>query len=101
MTGHHWFIFAAAALAVWVYATRLNRMTWWTHLTRCVAAQSSGAVVACALMYGAAGGWSPGWLCPVLLVLLAHLSVTSERWQSGPPPETESKPTPFDGDPQQ
>ena len=97
MTSHHLFIFAASALAVWVYSTRLNRMTWWTHLTRCVAAQSSGAVVACAIMYGAAGSWSPGLLDPVLRVIRAHVSVTSERWQSGPPPETETRPMPLDG----
>lgn len=97
MTGHHLFIFSASVLAVWVYATRLNRMTWWTHLTRCVAAQSAGALVSCLLMYCSAGSESPGWLYPVLLVILAHLSVTSERWQSGPPPETESRPMPLDG----
>jgi peptidoglycan/LPS O-acetylase OafA/YrhL len=100
MTGHHWFIFAAAALAVWAYADRLNDMTWWTHLTRCVAAQSLGALCCCLLMYSAAGGVSPGLLYPALLVVLLHLSVTSERWQSGPPPETESRPMPLDGAPQ-
>ena len=100
MTGHNWFIFAAAALAVWVYARRINDMTWWTHLTRCVAAQSAGALSSCLLMYFSAGGESPGWMYPVLLVILSHLSATSERWQDGPPPETESRPMPFDGAPQ-
>jgi len=97
MDPHNLFISGASALAVAVYAARLNRMTWRTHRYRCVAAQLSGAVLSCLLIYSAAGGASPGWMYPMLLAMLAHLSVTSERWQSGPPPETESRPMPLDG----
>lgn len=97
MDPHHLFIIGASGLSVAVYAARLNAMSWRTHLARCVAAQLSGAVLSCLLIYSAAGGASPGWLYPALLVLLAHLSVTSERWQAGPPPETESRPMPLDG----
>ena len=97
MDPHQLFITGASSLCVMVYAIRLNAMTWRTHVARCVAAQSSGAVLSCLLIYSAAGGASPGWMYPALLALLAHLSVTSERWQSGPPPETESRPMPLDG----
>lgn len=97
MDPHQIFISAASCLSVLIYATRLNAMTWRTHRFRCVSAQMSGAILACGLIYWASDGMSPGWLYPVLLVLLAHLSVTSERWQSGPPPETETRPMPLEG----
>lgn len=97
MDPHNIFIATASLFAVGVYAKRINRMTWRTHLARCVIAQASGAVLSCALIYAAAGGVSPGWMYPALLPLLLHLSVTSERWASGPPPETESRPMPLEG----
>ena len=59
-----------------------------------------GAVLSCGLIYCAAGAWTVDWLYPALCVVMGHLAATGKRWQDGPPPETESRPMPFDGAPQ-
>lgn len=100
MTGHHLLIMASGLLAVSVYGWRINEMTWRTHRPRCVLAQLSGAVLSCGLIYCAAGGLPVDWLYPGLCIVMGHLAATGKRWQDGPPPETESRPMPFDGAPQ-
>lgn len=97
MTGYQIFVSGTALIAVSVYGWRINDMMWRTHLLRCVAAQTAGALVSCALIYLSSGGSDPIWLFPALVGVWLHLALTGERWQSGPPPETESRRMPLDG----
>jgi hypothetical protein len=97
MTIHQLFVAGTALIAVAVYGWRINDMSWHTHIPRCVAAQTAGALVSCALIYLATGGADPVWLFPALIGVWLHLALTCEHWQDGPPPETESRPMPLDG----
>lgn len=86
-----------------LYLTRLNALSPSLHLPRCIGAQALGFVAAC-WVFGASTSipeWAQWLNLATLCVMLIHLGSTSVRWPgSRPPPESESRPMPFDGAPQ-
>lgn len=86
-------------IVIGIYGRRLEEMTWRTHRPACVLAQMIGAMAALAVVVGASLG-GPAWACYVVLTLTGwHIWRTEPAWAAagGPPPETESRPMPFDG----
>lgn len=85
-----------------LYLVRLNALHPGTHLPRCIGAQALGFAAAC-WVFGASTSipeWAQWLNFGALCLMLIHLGATSTRWDFGAPPETESRPMPFDGAPQ-
>lgn len=79
-----------------MYWWRISQMHSSTHRWRSIALQLAGALASLAIASAALYGLSAGLLYPPAIALCGHLLVSSARWHTGPPVDTESRPMGLD-----